>query len=83
MHNINVYGIFAIFGITDYTEKSTGKQHGGSRTSSPVLVADLNDHEIELTVNRYEGVAHIYMYDATHTVMLCDTLQVSGKIRLF
>ena len=60
-------------------KKSTGKQHGGSRTSSPVLVADLNDHEIELTVNRYEGVAHIYMYDATHTVMLCDTLQVSGK----
>ena len=60
-------------------KKSTVKRHGGFRTSSPVLVADLNDHEIELTVNRYEGVAHIYMYDATHTVMLCDTLQVSGK----
>ena len=60
-------------------KKNTVKHHGGSRTSSPVLVADLNDHEIELTVNRYEGVAHIYMYDATHTVMLCDTLQVSGK----
>ena len=41
-------------------KKSTIKQHGGSRTSSPVLVADLNDHEIELSVNRYEGVAHIY-----------------------
>lgn len=58
-------------------KKSTGKQHGGSRTSSPVLVADLNDHEIELSVNRYEGAAHVY--DADDAYVLCDTLQVSGK----
>ena len=60
-------------------KKSTVKQHGGSRTSSPVLVADLNDHEIELGVNRYVGAAHIFVYDADNTNVLCDTLQVSGK----
>ena len=60
-------------------KKSTIKQHGGSRTSSPVLVADLNDHEIELGVNRYVGAAHIFVYDADNTNVLCDTLQVSGK----
>lgn len=60
-------------------KKNTGKQHGGSRTSSPVLVADLNNHEIELGVNRYVGAAHIFVYDADNTNVLCDTLQVSGK----
>lgn len=55
-------------------KKSTVKQHGGSRTSSPVLVADLNDHEIELGVNRYVGAAHIFVYDADNTNVLCDTL---------
>ena len=60
-------------------KKSTVKQHSGSRTSSPVLVADLNDHEIELGVNRYVGAAHIFVYDADNTNVLCDTLQVSGK----
>ena len=60
-------------------KKSTIKQHGGSRSSSPVLVADLNDHEIELGVNRYVGAAHIFVYDADNTNVLCDTLQVSGK----
>ena len=59
--------------------KSTVKQHGGSRTSSPVLVADLNEHEIEFGVNRYVGAAHIFVYDADNTNVLCDTLQVSGK----
>lgn len=63
-------------------KKSVLKQHGGSRTSMPVLAADLNDHEIELVVNRYVGAAHIYIYDADNTYVLYDMLHVSGKNKI-
>lgn len=60
-------------------KKSVLKQHGGTRTSLPTLVADLNDHEIELSIIRYVGTAHIYVYDADNTSVLFDMLQVSGN----
>lgn len=56
------------------------KNHNaGIRTVLPSLEADIDDCSIVLEVSRYTGIAHIYIYDANHTVMLCDTLQVSGK----
>lgn len=67
------------FALPIVLKKSTTRQHGGSRTSSPALVADLNDHKIELSVNRYVGTIHIYVYDADNTCVLYDVVQVSGK----
>lgn len=56
------------------------KNHNaGAKAVLPSLKADIDDSSIALEVSRYTGIAHIYIYDANHTVMLCDTLQVSGK----
>lgn len=58
----------------------TWKNHNaGAKAVLPSLKADIDDCSIALEVSRYTGIAHIYIYDANHTVMLCDTLQVSGK----
>lgn len=62
------------------TFRRIDKNHNtGTRTVLPSLEADIDDCSIALEVSRYTGIAHIYIYDTNHKVMLYDMLQVSGK----